>query len=145
MAGTHEDPRYFAHERLDAYELAVAAVRFVADRKHKLRGLPGKAGDQLERAVVGAQTAVCSAAAAEGAERRRLFRGALSEASEAGGAIDTALAYGALTRAQSTRPCDRPYCACARACTGSRIADAVSVDASRARAWPGSPRSWSWS
>src|SRR5262249_43238739 len=56
------------------------------------------AGDQLERAVVGAQTAVCSAAAAEGAERRRLFRGALSEASEAGGATDTAPAYGALTR-----------------------------------------------
>ncbi|HJZ86104.1 MAG TPA: hypothetical protein VKN99_13085 [Polyangia bacterium] len=63
MAGTHEDPRYFAHERLDAYELALAAVRFVADRRHKLRGLPGQAGDQLERAVVGAQTAVCSAAA----------------------------------------------------------------------------------
>ena len=95
MTGTRE--RYFSHERLAAYELALEAVRFVAARKHKLRGLPGRAGEQLERAVVGAQTAVCAAAAAEGAERRRIFRGALSEASEAGGAIDTALAYGALT------------------------------------------------
>jgi len=94
------DGRYFSHERLAAYDLAVAAVRFVAARKAKLHGLPGKAGEQLERAVVGAQTAVCSAAAAEGAERRRLFRGALSEASEAGGATDTALAYGALAQAE---------------------------------------------
>src|SRR5262249_5723238 len=98
MAGTHEDPRYFAHERLDAYGLALAPLRWVADGRHRLGGLPGRAGAQLERAVVGAQAAVCSAAAAEGAERRRLFRGALSEASEAGGATDPAPAYGALTR-----------------------------------------------
>ena len=89
--------RWFNHERLEAYGLALAAVRFVAARRSKLRGLPGKAGEQLERAVVGAQTAVCSAAASEGGERRRLFRGALSEASEAGGAIDTALAYEAVS------------------------------------------------
>jgi hypothetical protein len=100
MEHKQENTSWFAHERLDAYGLSLCAVQFVAARRSKLRGLPGKAGEQLERAVVGAQTAVCSAAAAEGAERRRLFRGALSEASEAGGATDTALAYGAFTRAE---------------------------------------------
>ena len=89
--------RYFPHEKLEAYRLARFAVQFVAERKHKLRGLPGGAGPQLERAVVGAHTQLCAGAAAEGAERRRIFRGALSEACEAGGGTDTALDYGAFS------------------------------------------------
>ena len=112
-----EDPdRYFPHERLAAYQLCRAAVRFVADRKHKLRGLPGNAGPQLERAIVGAHTGLCAAAAAEGAERRRIFRGALSEAAEAGGCVDVALDFGAFTpqEHQDLRATLLRLCACLR-------------------------------
>ncbi len=93
------------------------AVQFVEQRKHKLRGLPGKAGPQLERAVVGAHTQLCAGAAAEGAERRRIFRGALTEACEAGGCTDTALDYGAFTvdEHQTLRNALLRLCACLRA------------------------------
>jgi hypothetical protein len=90
--------KFFPHERLEAYRLARAAVPFVAARRAKLRGLPGQAGPQLERAVVGAQTNLCAAAANEGAAARRLFRIAISEPSEAGGAIDLALDFGAFKK-----------------------------------------------
>lgn len=46
---------------------------------------------------MGAQTNLCAGAAAEGAERRRHFRLALSEAGESGGANDTALDFGAFS------------------------------------------------
>ena len=99
MSDLTSDPkrRFFAHEKLEAYQLARTAVRFVAARKGKLRGLPGQAGPQLERAVARAQTNLCAAAANEGAEARRLFRIAMSEASEAGGGADLALDFGALS------------------------------------------------
>jgi hypothetical protein len=92
--------RFFAHESLQAYALARQAVQFVAARRSKLRGLPGQAGPQLERAVVGAHTNLCSGAAHFGAEAQRHFRIALSEASEAGGAVDLALDFGAFTQAE---------------------------------------------
>lgn len=95
MSVTNE--RFFPHEKLVAYEVARAALRFVAQRRAKLRGLPGQAGPQLERAVVGAQTNLCAGAAQEGAEARRHFRIALSEASEAGGATDVAFDFGAFS------------------------------------------------
>jgi hypothetical protein len=90
--------KYFAHEKLVAYDLAMQAVHFVAKRTGKLRGLPGEAGPQLARAVAGAQTNLCSGAAHEGAEAKRHFRIALSEASEAGGANDLAFAFAAFSR-----------------------------------------------
>jgi hypothetical protein len=92
--------KYFAHESLVAYDMALKAVRFIVARRAKLRGLPGEAGPQLERAIVGAHTNLCSGAAHYGAEAKRHFRIALSEASEAGGAIDLALAFGAFTDAE---------------------------------------------
>ena len=92
--------RYFAHERLDAYGLARRAVQLVKASREQLRGLPGKAGEQLERAVVGAHTNLCSGASHQGAEARRQFRISLSEASEAGGATDLALDLGGLTPAE---------------------------------------------
>src|SRR2546428_8428002 len=61
---------YFSHERLAAYDLALAALEFVAARKAKLVGLPGGIGPQLERAVVGAYTNLCAGASAFGAESR---------------------------------------------------------------------------
>jgi hypothetical protein len=116
MPQSNDPVRYFPHEHLVAWELSRSAVRFIAARRHKLRGLPGNAGPQLERAVVGAHTALCAAAAAEGAERRRIFRGALSEAAEAGGCIDTALDFGALHKDehQAIRATLLRLCACLR-------------------------------
>jgi len=92
--------RFFAHERLEAYAVARKAVQFVTARRGKLRGLPGEAGAQLQRAVVGAHTNLCSGAAHFGAEAQRHFRIAFSEASEAGGAVDLALDLGAFTEAE---------------------------------------------
>ena len=105
---------YFPHEKLRAYQLARKMVQFVAARRNRLRGLPGNAGPQLERAVVGTQTNLCSGAAAEGADRRRQFRVALTEASEAGGCIDTALDFGALSKAEygEARTTLLELCAC---------------------------------
>ena len=94
--------RYFPHERLRAYELSRRAVQFVAARRAKLRGLPGNAGPQLERAVVGAHTNLCAGASAEGADRRRHFRIALYEGGEAGGCTDAALDFGAFTEGESS-------------------------------------------
>src|SRR5262245_13348671 len=91
---SHTLNRYFPHERLVAYRLAKAAAVFVDVRKARLRKLMGGCGPQLERAVVGALTNLCAGALAEGAERRRHFKIALSEAGEAGGAAELAHALG---------------------------------------------------
>lgn len=96
----NDQQRFFPHERLVAYALARSVVQFVAARRAKLRGLPGQAGPQLERAVVGAQTNLCAGAAQQGAEARRQFRIALSEACEAGGANDIAFDFGAFSEAE---------------------------------------------
>lgn len=102
MSHTQGEPkeRFFAHEGLTAYTLARQAVQFVAARRGKLRGLPGQAGPQLERAIVGAHTNLCAGATHFGAEAQRHFRIALSEASEAGGAIDLAFDFGAFTEVE---------------------------------------------
>jgi len=91
---SHTLDQYFPHERLVAYQLAKAAAVFVDERKARLRKLMGGCGPQLERAVVGALTHLCAGALAEGAERRRHFKIALSEA---GGAAELAFTLGGLT------------------------------------------------
>jgi len=93
----HNRIGYFAHERLAAYGLAMEAVTFVAARKARLHGLPGGLAAQLGRAVVGAHSNLCAGAAARGAEGKRHFRIALSEAGEAGGCAEAALVLGALS------------------------------------------------
>jgi len=100
MTHTLESPRYFAHERLAAYGLALQALRFVAERKVRLAGLPGGLAAQLERAVVGAHSNLCAGAAARGNEAKRHFRIALSEAGEAGGCLDAVFLLGAFTQAE---------------------------------------------
>jgi len=92
----HTSRQYFDHERLDAYRLARRAVQLVHALKPKLRGLPGGAAGQLERAVVGAHSNLCSGAAARGAEKRRQLSIAYTEASEAGGALDLPFDLGAI-------------------------------------------------
>jgi hypothetical protein len=107
---------YFDFERLDAYRLALAAVEIVAARRRRLQGLPGRSGEQLERALAGALTNLCSGAAAQGAEQKRQFRIALCEATEAGGAIELARAYRALDSNEHARLRARllRLCACLR-------------------------------
>ena len=100
MTHNADTARFFRHERLEAYRLALAVVEMVAERRGQLRGVPGRAGEQLERAVVGTLTNLCSGVAQEGAERRRYLRIALSEATEAGGAPDAPRAYRALNGAE---------------------------------------------
>ncbi|MBI4702335.1 MAG: hypothetical protein HY744_14525 [Deltaproteobacteria bacterium] len=72
----------------------------VAERRGKLRGLPGQAGPQLERALVGAHTNLCAAAASQGADAKRQFRSAASEAAETGGCLDAAVLFGALGQSE---------------------------------------------
>ena len=100
VAGSGSGSPRFQHENLAAYAFARAATRFILSRRSKLRGLPGEAGPQLERAVVGAQTNLCSGASHFGAEAKRHFRIALSEANEAGGALDIAYDCGAFDDAE---------------------------------------------
>lgn len=88
---------YFRHESLDAYALARRATQIVAAHRSILRGLPGQAGPQLERAVVGAQTNLASGAAHYGLEAKRHFRTALSEATEAGAVTDIVYDFKAFT------------------------------------------------
>lgn len=116
MTHTLLPSEYFPHERLAAYGYALRAVEFVAGKQEKLRGLPGGAGPQLERAVVGALTNLCAGATAEGAEQRRHYRIARSEAGEAGGAIDVARAFGAFTAEEhaEVRGVLLRLCACLR-------------------------------
>jgi hypothetical protein len=101
MNDSHRNERYFDYEKLEAYRQVRMAAAFVAARRRKLVGLPGKVGEQLERAIAGAFTNICSASSAQGAERRRQFRIALTEATEAGGASELALIYGAFREAES--------------------------------------------
>jgi four helix bundle protein len=86
---------YFDFERFDAFRHALRAAEFVASRRRKLVGLRGKAGEQLERATAGAVTNLGAGSSAQGAEQKRHFRIALSEASEAGAALELARIYGA--------------------------------------------------
>jgi four helix bundle protein len=114
MEHTREHNGYFAHERLAAYGLALEALRFVAGRKAKLTGLPGGLTAQFERALVGAHTNLCAGAAAQGAEARRHFRIALSEAGEAGGCLDAVHVLGAFnaTEHAALRATLLRLCAC---------------------------------
>ena len=119
MKNTPYTQQYFPHEKLAAYELTREATRFVAARRSKLHGLPGNAAGQLARAVVGAQSNLCSGSAHRGAEARRHFAIALSEAVEAGGCIDIALDFGAFSDAEHAelRRILLRLCACLRGLT----------------------------
>ena len=115
---SHPD-RYFPHERLLAYQLLREVLRFVVAHRGRLRGLPGRTGPQLEAAVLGALTATAAGAAAEGAERHRIFRGGLAEACEAGCGLEAAFEYGAIPKEPYLDQRDKLLraCACLRGLT----------------------------
>ncbi|MBI5481172.1 MAG: four helix bundle protein [Deltaproteobacteria bacterium] len=90
------------HERLDAFLVAREFVAFVAQQRGRLRGLPGEAGPQLERAAVSAMLNVAEAAGRQAArDRARVFAIARGEACEAAAALDIAVLFGALTAEQA--------------------------------------------
>jgi four helix bundle protein len=90
------------HERLDAYLVARDFVAFVARQRGRLRGLPGEAGPQLERAAVSAMLNVAEGAGRQAVrDRARVFAIARGEACEAAAALDVAVLFGALTAEQA--------------------------------------------
>ena len=89
-------------ESLDAYRVAREVVALVAGQRTRLRGLPGEAGTQLERAAVSAFLNVAEAAGRQGArDRARIFAIARGEACEATAALEVAMLFGALTAEQA--------------------------------------------
>lgn len=89
----HDVPR-FAHDRLDAYEVArQALVLGEAIAKSLPRGYAGLA-DQLRRALLSVVLGIAEAASRTGADRLSRFRCARGEASEAAAALDVVLALG---------------------------------------------------
>jgi len=89
-------------ESLDAYRVARQVVALVAEQRARLRGLPGEAGTQLERAAVSALLNVAEAAGRQGArDRARVFAIARGEACEATAALEVAVLFGALTAEQA--------------------------------------------
>ena len=93
----------FPHERLDCYRLSHEVVAFLAAHRDRLRGLPGEAGPQLERAAVRTLLNIAEAAGRQAPrDRARVFAIARGEACEAAAALEVATLYGALTAAQAT-------------------------------------------
>jgi len=89
-------------ESLDAYRVAREVVAFVAAHRERLRGLPGEAGPQLERAAVSALLNVAEAAGRQGArDRARVFAIARGETCEATAALEVAVLCGAVAAAEA--------------------------------------------
>ena len=98
----HDTP-YFAHHKLDAYEVAKQAL-VAGDAL--IRQLPrGNAAlaDQLRRAQLSALLNIAEAASRGGADRLARFRCARGEASEAAAALDAVLALGLASSAEVAR------------------------------------------
>jgi len=94
----------FPHERLDAYQVARQLLGLVAQHRHALRGLPGEAGPQLERAVVRVVLNIAEAAGrGSPRDRARVFGIARGEACEAAAALEVATLLGALSTQQSAQ------------------------------------------
>jgi four helix bundle protein len=92
----------FPHERLDCYRLSHEVVAFLAAHRAQLRGLPGEAGPQLERAAVRTLLNIAEAAGRQAPrDRARVFAIARGEACEAAAALGVATLYGALTAAEA--------------------------------------------
>ena len=94
----------FPHERLDAYRVARELVELMAQSRSSLRGLPGEAGPQLERALVSTMLNIAEAAGRQGVrDRARVFALARGEACEAAAALEIAVLYRALSREQAAK------------------------------------------
>jgi four helix bundle protein len=85
------------HESLDAYRVAREVVAFVAQRRARLRGLPGDLASHLERACLSALLNVAEAAGRSAIkDRKARFAIARGEACEVAAALEAACLFGAL-------------------------------------------------
>ena len=87
-------PTRFAHQRLDAYQVARDALRLGHELAASFPRGHATLADQLRRALLGAFLQLTEAAARTGADRTNRFRCARGEANEAAGAVDAALVIG---------------------------------------------------
>ena len=97
----NNDSRYFDHERLDAFHVALEAL-VLGDAIG--RGLPrgyGTLGDQLRRALSGAYLQTSEGAARSGADRTNRFRVARAEAGEAAAALTAVVRLGLVDAAKA--------------------------------------------
>ena len=97
----NNDTRYFDHERLDAFHVALDAM-VLGDAIG--RGLPrgyGNLSDQLRRALSGAYLQTSEGAARLGADRANRFRVARAEAGEAAAALTGLVRLGVVDAAKA--------------------------------------------
>jgi len=92
----------FPHESLDCYQLSREVVAFLAAHRDRLRGLPGEAGPQLERAAVRTMLNIAEASGRQAPrDRARVFAIARGEDCEAAAALEVATLYGAFTTGEA--------------------------------------------
>ena len=97
----NNDTRYFDHERLDAFHVALDAL-VLGDAIG--RALPrgyGNLSDQLRRALSGAYLQTSEGAARSGADRTNRFRVARAEAGEAAAALTGLVRLGVVDAAKA--------------------------------------------
>lgn len=86
---THAGER-LAHERLDAYQVALEFLRLAQALVHRLPRAKGQLGDQLARAAEGIVLRIAEGAGAEwrSADQKRFFRSARGSVLECSAALD---------------------------------------------------------
>jgi four helix bundle protein len=99
----HHDVPRFAHDRLDAYEVAKQALVLGEGIAKSLPRGYGTLADQLRRSLLSALLGIAEAASRTGADRLARFRCARGEASEAAAALDAVLALH-LAQAEQVQP-----------------------------------------
>jgi four helix bundle protein len=102
MQNDNETPR-FAHDRLDAYDVARQALVLGEDIARSLPKGYANLADQLRRALLSAHLGIAEAASRTGADRLARFRCARGETSEAAAALDAVQAFG-LVAAERVAP-----------------------------------------
>lgn len=88
----------FAHEKLDAYRVAIEFLEMASRVARRLPRTKGQAGDQLQRAAVSICLRIAEGVGLEnhGAEQRRHYLAAWASAFECAAVLDVARARGAV-------------------------------------------------
>jgi four helix bundle protein len=98
----------FGFERLQVYGLAREALLLGVGARVKLKGAPGELRSQLERALVSVVANIIEGAGRTSlADQRRHHAIARGSANEAGGCVEIAHCFGALTDEEHTAMRDR--------------------------------------
>lgn len=92
------------HESLHAWQVARELVAFVAERRSRLRGLPGELAGHIDRSAVSAAMNIAEAAGRiSPKDRKSRFAIARGEASELAAAFDLAALLGAIEAGELER------------------------------------------